>query len=286
MFVQPEAFFLPLGSKGVGQRFCVYHPGAGGTVRGLVLYVHPLAEEMNKSRRMAAMQARAMAQAGFVVLQIDLLGCGDSSGDFGDATWAAWVNDVIQGWQWLIDRQVDPGRPSSQLPVWLWGLRAGCLVAVAAANLFAKPCHFIFWQPPSSGKLLLQQFLRLKIAGDMMSGQAKGAMTQMRQQLADGKPIEVAGYLLSSGLAEGLENSVLAPAVPAQSTDGLRLAWLEVSTRKDASLSPVSTKTLELWREKGFHTSSQIVAGPSFWQTTEIEDAPELIPKTLTALIA
>ncbi|MBK8384562.1 MAG: hypothetical protein IPL11_02315 [Candidatus Accumulibacter sp.] len=41
----------------------------------------------NKSWRIVPLQARALATAGYAVLQIDLMGCGDSSGDFGDATW-------------------------------------------------------------------------------------------------------------------------------------------------------------------------------------------------------
>jgi exosortase A-associated hydrolase 2 len=78
-----------------GQRFCIHHPPALATPLGLVVHVHPFAEEMNKSRRMAAQQARALAAAGFAVLQIDLLGCGDSAGDSSDATWAAWLADVV-----------------------------------------------------------------------------------------------------------------------------------------------------------------------------------------------
>src|SRR5665647_2167413 len=108
MPVQPEAFFLPAGAAQTtqsGQRFCLFYPAecgaSGDAVRGLVLYIHPFAEEMNKARRMAALQARALAQAGYAVLQIDLLGCGDSSGDFGEATWKNWVRDVVQGCQWL-----------------------------------------------------------------------------------------------------------------------------------------------------------------------------------------
>ena len=56
---------------------------------------------MNKARRMAALQSRALAAAGFAVLQIDLFGCGDSSGDFADASWAAWQQDVALAVQWL-----------------------------------------------------------------------------------------------------------------------------------------------------------------------------------------
>ncbi|MEP6965262.1 MAG: hydrolase 2, exosortase A system-associated, partial [Polaromonas sp.] len=119
---------------------------------------------MNKSRRMAALQARALAGAGFDVLQIDLLGCGDSSGDFGDATWQSWVSDVVQACHWLQNRSDMHDAGSTPAQLWLWGLRAGCLLAVEAARQLKRPCNFLFWQPPASGKTLLQQFLRLKVA--------------------------------------------------------------------------------------------------------------------------
>ncbi|MFN3884534.1 MAG: hypothetical protein ACK4Q4_07240 [Rhodocyclaceae bacterium] len=46
-----EAFFLPVAD---GNRFCLHHPPAGAA-RGALIYLPPFAEEMNKSRRMAAM---------------------------------------------------------------------------------------------------------------------------------------------------------------------------------------------------------------------------------------
>ena len=84
-----------------------------------MLYLHPFAEEMNKSRRMAALACRALAEAGHAVLQIDLRGCGDSSADFGDASWGDWQDDVRLGLAWL-----DAHTPADA-PLWLWGLRAG-----------------------------------------------------------------------------------------------------------------------------------------------------------------
>src|SRR5665647_3289851 len=122
---------------------------------------------------MAALQSRALAQAGYAVLQIDLLGCGDSSGDFGDATWQGWVSDVVQGCHWLRSQSNFQCAGSGQRPLWLWGLRAGCLLAVEAARQVGEPCNFLFWQPPAAGKPLLQQFLRLKVAADLLGGQAK-----------------------------------------------------------------------------------------------------------------
>jgi len=284
--MQPEAFFLPVktsGSTQISQRFCLFYPARGGVLRGMVLYVHPFAEEMNKSRRMAALQARAFAQEGYSVLQIDLLGCGDSSGNFGDATWQDWINDVVQGCHWLLNRvntQVVPGKS----PLWLWGLRAGCLLAVDAATQLNYPCNFLFWQPPAIGKSLMQQFLRLKVAGNMLDGQSKGVMQAMRLKLASGSPVEIAGYLLSPDLASGLEQAALLP--PFREGQVRRVEWFELSMLEGASLNPVSEKAIVEWRQSGFDTCTHIVRGPAFWQTTEIEDAPALISATTAALPA
>ena len=71
-----EAFFLPAEN---GYRFCLYTPALGGTEKAALIYIHPFAEELNKTRRMVALQVKALSEAGFTVLQIDLSGCGDSS---------------------------------------------------------------------------------------------------------------------------------------------------------------------------------------------------------------
>nr|WP_315190343.1 hydrolase 2, exosortase A system-associated [uncultured Albidiferax sp.] len=259
---------MPVGS---GQRFAIFHPAQGGTTRGLVAYVHPFAEEMNKSRRMAALQAKALAAHGYAVLQLDLLGCGDSSGDFGDASWQAWVDDVVLACQWL--------RRQGDTPLWLWGLRAGCLLAAQAATQLDERCNFLFWAPTPVGKPLLQQFLRLKAAGDLASGNAKAVMDGLRGQLAAGTPVDIAGYRLSAALASGLELATLAAPAAAG-----RMEWLDLSTQADASLSPATAKPLQAWQAAGFAMRSQVVMGPAFWQTSEIEEAPALLTATLAAL--
>ena len=251
-------------------------------MRGQVLYIHPLAEEMNKSRRMAAQQARALSAAGFAVLQMDLLGCGDSSGDFGDATWSAWVDDVLAACRWLRSQPISVSNAglAKPVPLWLWGLRSGCLLAADAAPKLPEPCHFLFWAPAPAGKQLLQQFLRLKVAGDMLTGSAKGVMDGLRRQLAAGDTVEVAGYALNPALASGLDLASLNPPVTAA-----RLEWLELSTRADATLTPVATQTQARWQRAGHAVRSHLVTGPSFWQTAEIEDAPALITATLAAMV-
>lgn len=270
-----QAFFLEAEGQG-GQRLCIHHDAQGPEKRGQILYLHPFAEEMNKSRRMAAMQARSFAAAGFEVLQIDLLGCGDSSGDFGDASWHAWVDDVRLGCRWLQARP-DPA------PLWLWGLRAGCLLAVDALQGLASPVNLLFEQPPASGKPLLQQFLRLKIAGEMMDGASKGSMSELRASLTRGESVEIAGYQLSAALAGGLEAASLVP--PPNLAAG-RLIWLELSSRLDAEWTPVATQVQQRWNDAGWQLSAELVNGPAFWQTNEIEDAPALTEAALRQLLA
>ena len=206
----PEAFFLPVAE---GQRFCLYYEPNCEEPAGAVLYFPPFGEEMNKSRRMAALQARMLADHGYAVLLIDLYGCGDSSGDFGDATWQIWLQDILDAYTWLHSR--------CQAPLWLWGVRAGCLLATAAAMQLGEAASFLFWQPVLSGKQFLQQFLRLKVASELLTGDNKGGMEPLKRQLADGQAVEIAGYSLSPALAQGLEQAeLLPPPMPG------RLVWL------------------------------------------------------------
>ena len=268
----PDAFFLPCAS---GQRLCVYHApqDVERPARAALVYVHPFAEEMNKSRRMAAMQARALAAQQCAVLQIDLMGCGDSSGLLSDARWADWQADVQAACDWLVRRH-------AAAPLWLWGVRAGALLALDVAATRQPAPQLLLWQPLTAGKTLVQQFLRLKAAASLSDGAAaKTAMAELRQALAAGATVDIAGYPLSAGLVQDLEAAVLA-SPPADSA----VHWLEVSPRADAALAPASVRVVEAWQAAGRVVHAAVVMGPSFWQTSEIEDAPALLQATLAAV--
>ncbi len=274
-----DAFYLPTPSNASSQRFCLFHkPDAQVIWRGAVVYVHPFAEEMNKSRRMAALQARALAEAGYAVLQIDLQGCGDSSGDFGDATWEGWIEDVCLACNWL--------RQHSDAEIWLWGLRTGCLLASAVAARIDRPSSLLLWQPVVSGKQFLQQFLRLKLASEMQGGDPKKLMERIRRQLAQGQSVEIAGYRLSSGLADGLEKAELSPVARTA-----RIEWIELSAKREEnvdameSMSPLASSWLEKWRAAGLHARGRMVCGPSFWQTAEIAECPALLEASTQAMM-
>jgi exosortase A-associated hydrolase 2 len=262
-----SAFFLPAAP---GDCFCIFHRSAnGGAGRGIV-YVHPFCEEMNKARRMAALQSRRLAADGYAVLQIDLFGCGDSSGDFANARWDIWKQNLHIALGWLKSR-VDG-------PVSLWGLRLG---ATLAADIARDPGlgieQLLLWQPVSNGEQFLTQFLRLRLAAEMLAeGTAQTGVRELRETLARGVPLEIAGYDLHPRLAAEIEGLRLADLLPAVK----RVHWMEVTAQAEPKLSPVSKRVLEAWRVKKLDVRAAAVTGEPFWSTIEVTECEALLAAT------
>jgi exosortase A-associated hydrolase 2 len=264
----PDAFFLPAADG--GQRLCILHrPAPRREVRGALVYLHPFAEEMNRSRRMAALQSRAFADAGFAVLQIDLHGCGDSSGDFGDADWDGWRQDARRAGDWLACE--------FGAPLWWWGLRAGALLACAAAHDGLAPAGLLLWQPVLSGAQQLTQFLRLARARQIVAGAPAAAGPDLRAELAAGRAVEVSGYRLSPGLAAGLGKAGAELSRPVS-----RIVCCEVGSGLE--LSPALQAQLGRWRAAGCDARGVAVAGAPFWHAAESQDCPALRAASLAAV--
>ncbi len=188
---QIEAFFL---ARDQHSLFCVlFSPPQGQPTVGAVLHVPAFAEEMNKSRRAVASAARAMAEQGRQVLVFDLHGTGDSSDDFGDATWSGWLDDVCAAAAWLRER-------ARMKPV-LWGLRTGCLLINEVLDR-VDCSSLIYWQPTLSGEASLTQFLRLRTVGAVGNTERPKETTKaLLEALQSGSSLEIAGYVLAPTLA-------------------------------------------------------------------------------------
>lgn len=266
-----EAFFLDVAR---GRRFALLHqPARSSSARGAVLFIHPFAEEMNRSRRMAALQSRALANAGWVVLQMDLFGCGDSTATFDEATWDQWLEDVADAAAWL-------HRTSGHVPV-LWGLRTGALLALQCASSIGRPADLVLWQPPASGLESLREFLRLKVVSRMMDPNSGGRVSieQLHAQLAEGNPIDIAGYTLGPPLAFGLGAAECdLNSLPS------RIACFEVTATAPAALSRGALDRIDGWRRRGHEVQARAIAGLPFWQTPEISECPALIENTVALL--
>lgn len=254
-----------------GALFCVYHPCVGKSLDQAILYVPPFAEEMNKARCMAALQARAFADRGYAVLMPDLFGTGDSVGDFGDATWEIWLQHIDSAIAWL--------KLQGAKTIALWGLRTGALLAMDFASRgHGEIDSLLCWQPVLNGDTFVTQFLRLRVAAAMMDNDAPREKTSdLKRKLQDGQGIEVAGYWLNPELIKPL----MALRADQLSLPTLKkLAIFEVVANEDMQESIANAQFLGKMQGKAMDASLAKVVGDAFWATQEIAMAPDLIKLT------
>lgn len=253
-----------------GPRFLLIHRPTRATRRGTIVFAHPFAEELNKCRRMVAQTARALAADGWLVVQPDLYGCGDSAGDFASASWEGWITDLR--------RTIDEWHDGTG-ELWLWGLRAGALLLPP----LLAPGHaqnVLMWQPSLDGSRVLNQFLRLRTTADRLDGSRSSDRNALRKQLAGGEPIEVAGYLLPPSLASPLAAARFELPVGFNG----RVVWFEVAGALDEPLAAPTEKLLQSWSTAGRAVQFERVIGAPFWQTVEITEAPALVQRTRALL--
>lgn len=264
----PLPFFLP-GSA--GRIFALYHRPAGSAEPwGNVLVVPAFNEEMNRCRSMVTTQAQALARLGVGTLVIDLYGTGESDGEYGDARWNLWRDNVRQGIEWLDDQ---PGGCAALL-----GVRLGVPLALSALQQDGKKRALIAWQAVVDGKTYFTQFMRTRIAANMdRTDIPKETTAGMRAQLAEGKSIEVSGYEIHPELAMSIENLRLSELIPPESVS---ITWLEKGGGEESSIAPASEKALAAWQLAG--RSAEVVPfdGPAFWALYDRFLAPDLVTKT------
>lgn len=265
--VAPKAFVLE-GSRGA---LCAvyFEPHAGTAPRGDMLVVPAFAEEMNRCRAMVSLQARTLAGLGVGTLILDPYGTGDSAGEFVDATWAQWRDDLRRGVAWL-DAQGHGCRA-------LLALRLGAVMAAELARDCAGVRNLILWQPVLSGKTFYTQFLRIRIAAEMNLPDRVKSTAELRRMSAAGQAVEVSGYAIGPALAAELD------AAEFDTTDWparIEIDWFEVQADGAATLAPASQQAIERTGAAGVAVNAHAVAGPPFWHVHERELAPNLIEAT------
>ncbi len=261
-----------------GTRFSLYHaPNPHVPARGAMLYVHPFAEELNATRRMAQLQARRFAGLGYAVLQIDLFGCGDSCGDFNAARWDQWRRDLLVAYAWLSERSTGPMR--------LWGLRLGGLLALDFASseraLTADLGGIVLWQPLLHGRTCINQFLRQRLVQEqrLATPGAPRSTAALRTHLLAHGTLEVCGYEVSAALAQAIDAIDAAQLQPPPCT----VHWFAsgadspaVSSRLRAS----AARLAERWAGGGATLELHLLTGVPFWNSAEQNECAALLDAT------
>ncbi len=257
-----------------GARLALYYAPQGAPhPLGDVLFAPSFGEEMNRCRAMVATQARELARIGIGTLVLDPYGTGDSAGEFSEATWEQWRDDLRAGMAWL--RAHGNGCRA------LWGVRLGALMASELAAADGGIEQLVFWQPVVDGKQFFTQFLRIRIAAELEQNGGIKSTEELRKMAASGQNIEVSGYQVNGQLARELDALKLPEAAGVRAQ---RVFWSEVLPAADSNVPRANTKVVEAWQAGGLNVTFEKVVGPSFWQVHEREVAPDLIQVTTSYL--
>lgn len=244
-----------------------YHAPSSHVVPiGDVLLVPAFAEEMNRCRSMVTLQAQAFAAIGMGTLVLDMYGTGDSAGEFSEADWNGWREDLESGVAWL--------RAHGNGCQMLWGVRLGALMAAQIAARDSSLDKLLLWMPVVNGKSYWTQFLRIRIASEMALPNGIKTTEALRLQSAAGQVVEASGYLVGPVLAQQLDRLEM-PA--AEDLGGKSIAWLEVGANSETPAPRASSKLVADWTEAGLQVTLTQVIGPQFWLVHERAVAPMLI---------
>jgi alpha/beta superfamily hydrolase len=197
--LREQAGYLPQSGEDL---YYVQHFPAGSPL-GLVLLAGPFATDRSHVYVSWVRWARFLARSGFSVLRFDYRGQGESTGPFEEFGFSEWLEDLAACASWLKHDQ-------ENCRLALCGLRLGGLLASCA---FAQGIGdaLLMWSPPASGRAMLTETLRRRVAADLTAPESSPRKTR-DQYIADmesGGFVEVEGYCWSQRLWEQAADYVL-----------------------------------------------------------------------------
>jgi exosortase A-associated hydrolase 2 len=207
---------------------------------------------------------------------MDFFGTGDSEGHLRDANMKIWRENIM--------RTLETTVSESDVPVTLWGVRLGALMALdSAATLpadhpVAPIQQLLLWQPVLSGKRFVTQLLRQRVASLVNLGLESETTAEIRQRLQAGEPIEISGYVVREALIAELERLM----VPDFTLEKLpNILWLENSETPEDELPASARKAIDELSGRGLEVQVVRFIAPPVWQLHERDQAPDLIKNTL-----
>lgn len=204
-----------------------------GLPRATILFVPPLFEEANRTRRTLVLAMRALAAEGFAALLPDLPGQNESPVPLVEADltrWRAALAEIAHG----IDG-----------PLIVASLRGGALIDHAAKAA-------AWWRlTPASGASLLRTLLRARVSADREAGIAS-SLDSLRTEAASA-PLLLAGNLLSPTMIAELAAAEAQPVEPLRSValgaEGIAGTplWLRAEPGEDTGMAQAIAADIAAW---------------------------------------
>lgn len=206
-----------------------------GPPRATILFVPPLFEEANRTRRTLVLAMRALAAQGFAALLPDLPGQNESLVPLMEADLERWLSALAE-----VARDVDG-------PLIVASLRGGCLIDHDAAA-------DAWWRlAPASGASLLRTLLRARVSADREAGIASSI--EGLQKAAASEALLLAGNRLSPAMIAQLGDAEVQAVAPLRTVTpgsgegqiaGAPL-WLRAEPGEDAAMARAIADDIALW---------------------------------------
>lgn len=208
-----------------------------GTPRATILFVPPLFDEANRSRRTLVLTMRVLAADGFTTLLPDLPGQNESLIPLEQVDLASWQGALA-----------DVAAPIDG-PLIIAALRGGALIdhhAKAAA----------WWRlAPVGGASLLRTLMRARVAADREAG-LTSSLDSLQAEAATA-PLLLAGNRLSPAMIAQLGSAEIQPVAPlrtvtlgsgADAIAGTPL-WLRAEPGEDAAMAEAIAADIAAWSQ-------------------------------------
>ncbi len=236
------------------------------TGRPGVVVCNPFAEERKSSAFVMARLALAATDAGFPSLRFDYYGCGDSEGDFIDATVDTRLADIADAAASLRER-------AGVADLILLGLRLGGTLAVRAAQDMAGCTGLALIEPITDGAAYLGGEMRRKLLRQMMtSGKGGGSRAEMMKELErDDAVLDADGFAVRGSTYKGLCALGIREGEVAFAGRVL-VCQVHFNKKPKAELEAVC----DAYRNAGAEVDFRRLVLPPFWNRIDVAPAPEL----------
>jgi len=238
-----------------------YIPAPEFSNKQSVLFIPPFAEENNNSRKMHSAIARNLANEGFSVFMIDLFGTGDSEGQFVEADWDDWLENIRQLFKNYLDNKF------TKLNI--LATRLGALMLV---DLFGNESldidKWLLLQPVLKGKTFTKQLMRTKIAAMAFKGE-KCTQNDLQKNLVHQGLIEISGYQISQTMLDKIESKSISDTL----LDSKNVITIDTKPKAE-DLTLLDKQNSMLINNK------LIVQSPPFWSMPEYKISEHLIKLT------
>lgn len=242
------------------------HLPAGEAAGPAVVLCNAFGEERKSSALAMARLARAAAGAGFPSLRFDYYGCGDSEGDFVEATVRSRLDDIVHAAGFLRER-------TGAEEVCLLGLRLGGTLAARAAEELADCAGLVLIEPVTDGAAYFGGELRRKLLRQMLtSGRTTASRAGMLKELErDDAVLDVDGFAVRGSTYREL-TALGIRAGEVSFAGRVLICQVHFNERPKPELEAAC----DAYRRAGARVEFCPLVLPPFWSRIEVTLAPEL----------